>query len=166
MTDKQTPLELPLTLRKIISFAKLEKGWHYGAGGPAAKDTLVATIKVWRQLVMWGLSRTDAFPGVDGEVQLTAYFKDNVVSITIDPTLKFAVCYERNDKEELEAEGLDWAATRAIIGKVAGKIWGLSDWSIPNTLISPSTGSATWHSSGPMMGSRYSVRPAPNLEAA
>lgn len=61
------------TINKLNSFKSLEEGWNYGEGNP-----LSSRIVAWAKGILdvaygLGFSSADAFPGVNGEVQVNLY---------------------------------------------------------------------------------------------
>jgi hypothetical protein len=80
------------TIQKVRSFAKLPLGWHYGEGDSISTDKITQTEKFLLTAEGWGIDEANAFPGVDGQIELTFYFGektfafmfevDNTVSIT------------------------------------------------------------------------------------
>lgn len=72
------------TIAKISSFLSLEDGWNYGEGvAPTASKASEAAGLV-RLLEGLGLSETNAFPGMDGEILIRAYHHDHVLSFTLE----------------------------------------------------------------------------------
>lgn len=61
------------TLAKIDSFASLPVGWDYGEGVPASVNTVSLARDIFYELTQLGFTRTEAFPGTDGGIQVTAY---------------------------------------------------------------------------------------------
>lgn len=62
---------------KIRSFSELERGWHYGEGGPPTPEMVERAVKFSRFLedyaTGYGSNVTlDAFPGIAGEIQIVA----------------------------------------------------------------------------------------------
>jgi len=120
--------------QKLETFSTLPPGWHYGRGGPIAEAVIAQAERVARQLVMGGISRTDAFPGVDGDVRVTGYLGDHFIAVDVSAAAdRFDVTHEINGAECCSAPGVDWATAREAIKRVAEEIWGISAFSIQNT---------------------------------
>ncbi len=158
------------TEQKITSFGKLPAGWNYGQGSPATSDRVITAILYNRLYRAYGFSKTDAFPGNDGEIMITAYEGDHYVEITfeIDNTCRFVYEYQRN--EEVYKEGLSRAeAVRFLIGaveKVRLKTWPLCESSIQpitttrhamNLRISPFGLNEVWTGTSECLASTESV---------
>jgi hypothetical protein len=89
------------TKRYIKSFAKLSEGWHFGEGkAPSDTDIRIMSGLLLKARLL-GFVVFEAFPGVDGEIQLAIYDGDNFYSITIEPNAesKFTVSYEKEQTE-------------------------------------------------------------------
>src|SRR5580704_1477234 len=85
---------LSRTKDKIRSFRNLPQGWNYGRGGPAAEQTVqIAQDYLWMFMTL-GFVETDAFPGVDGEIMVTAYLGRHCVEVTVEPDRSFAVGHQ------------------------------------------------------------------------
>lgn len=96
------------TDEKLESFADLQVGWHYRKGSPISRSVLENAKLINRYLFKLGFSKTDAFPGVEGQVLLTAYNRDHIVEITIYPPGNIATfVHEKNDEEISAAERID-----------------------------------------------------------
>ena len=125
------------TERKLYSFTQLPAGWHYGRGGPISREVLTQAELCYWQLLMHGVSRTDAFPGVDGEVLVTGYIKDvmgrqHYIGIEVGRGGQIEVTHEVNDVECCVEEGLDLTGSNRVISKISEEIWGTSGSSIQN----------------------------------
>lgn len=61
------------TKARILSFQSLEDGWHYGKGRGADKQAVQDAAELHQSLVWAGFDDTNAFPGAEGEILITAY---------------------------------------------------------------------------------------------
>lgn len=61
------------TKQKILGFAELKDGWHYGGGVKFDPDILDKAIQLVNEASIHLPTETDAFPGIAGEVQVTFY---------------------------------------------------------------------------------------------
>jgi hypothetical protein len=98
-------MPMSLTEEKIISFLRLEEGWHYGEGIRPSQDNLKNALQILYALQTYGL-RSDAFPGVNGEIQVVAYNADETLEITIEADGRITYILERADEELEYAEDL------------------------------------------------------------
>jgi len=94
------------TEEKIASFAELEAGWHYGRGNGVPREIIDAAVTLLFCFVMAGFKKTDAFPGVDGEVMVTAYDGDHAVSVTVERDRTYTISHEIGKEERLYEPGL------------------------------------------------------------
>lgn len=87
------------TPAKIISFGELPDGWHYGEGGPPAKETIDFAQDLYWLLLRLGYNETDAFPGIHGEVMVTGYEGARYVELIAEKDGTVSVHLERNGDE-------------------------------------------------------------------
>jgi hypothetical protein len=126
------------TSAKIRSFAKLPAGWHYGRGVPPSDDVVARALSWYRLFQQLGFAETDAFPGVRGEIAVTAYEGDHYISVGIEPDGTLTVLYQREGLDVVDQEGLSNADARAIIVRVGQEIehpCAMSDWFTQTRLI-------------------------------
>ena len=90
---------------KIKGFKNLEKGWHYGRGIKFSDKVINQSLELLEAINLAGYSRTDAFPGLDGEIELAIYNNDVYCVITLesDENWKFNIIFENDDEELFEA---------------------------------------------------------------
>lgn len=97
------------TLQKIRSFQELGQGWHYGEGQGPRKEVVHLAEKVSQLLHVAFFCKIDAFPGVWGEIQVTAYLEEHFIEINILHNGSFEFLVEdRNQNELLGFEELDF----------------------------------------------------------
>ena len=120
----------PRAQRKINEFRVLPAGWHYGNGVPIGNDVALRATDVVGWLVLCGVSRTDAFPGADGDVQVTGYYGQHFISVEVNLDGTFSVTHEIAGVEHCSAEATGWLDVKSIIHKVSQEIWGTSGYFI------------------------------------
>lgn len=111
------------TLHKLDSFRNLPTGWSYGRGGPISEDVISDAKEIYESLVGLGLSRTNAFPGTDGEILVTAYHGSHYVSITIEKNHLFSYRHEQGDIDHSEHENVRREEVKSAIRMSARIIW-------------------------------------------
>ncbi len=94
-----TQERLTQTTAKILSFGELPVGWHYGGGVPPAKETIAAALKLNEEAEASGFDKTNAFPGIEGEIQVTAYFGALCLEFTIERDGGITFVKEKDDQE-------------------------------------------------------------------
>lgn len=149
------------TERKLESFRSLPLGWHYGEGGPINDGLIARAKKMYGTLLRLGLSRTNAFPGADGEVTLTGRHLEHHVEITLHADGSTSLVYERNDAEELELDQRAEAEIRRALSDISRAICGTSDFSIHSTSIGTRIGSRVLRSRTSTADSQSSTLSAP-----
>ena len=86
---------------KIKDFLNLEQGWCYGESKTfTEKDTGIAE-QIATHLLSSGFNNLDAFPGLNGEIRVTAYFKTHYLEFTLESGNNITFLHE-NSNEELE----------------------------------------------------------------
>lgn len=149
------------TADKIIGFENLPVGWHYGSGLAPSSETIQNALKLNTELETIGFSKTNAFPGIEGEIQTTAYCGSLYLEFTIEPDGKITYLCECNNQEmDYQSElGLDKAIE--IIRSFRGnKLWALSVSFINSTMTPIKETSKASPLSPPVMeaGSQLSTR--------
>jgi len=126
------------TKDKILTFSSFEKGWHFGEGVPPTKDILQQAVGMSDRIAISGF-RSNAFPGIDGEIMVTAYHGKNYLEFTFetDGTVTFV-----REKEEIEVayeEKLTFDQAKSRLNAFgAEKIWkNLSGLSTANIMTQP-----------------------------
>lgn len=140
-----TPHAVHPTDRKIASFGQYRHGWCYGRGVPFAEEIVNAAKWLNKVAVESGYFETDAFPGENGEIQLSIYGQqDNYLEFTIEPNGK--VIYEREVKGEVtdSAEDLSLPEVERLIKSSKAKECALSDYCILITSIDERDDSQAW----------------------
>lgn len=124
------------TKEKIDSFARLPKGWHYGKGEPIGLETRLLASDLQGRLLRAGFMQTDAFPGEDGEIQLTAYHDQHLVSIMIEPPGVMTLSHQIDGVDLFEpVVTADRSQIERKLRSITGAIWNIYDSSTPKTLI-------------------------------
>lgn len=111
------------TAAKIKSFRSLPIGWHYGQGGPLRADVVNKALEIdgyYRQL---GFTTTDAFPGANGELMITAYRGIHCIETTISTDLRYSVTHERDDAEISATQDVSEINAKRIINQIGAEIW-------------------------------------------
>jgi len=95
-----TPLT---TINKLRSFSELQCGWHFGVGRTPAQE-LISTATAFIQFAREnGITRTNAFPGIEGQVQVTFYNQELTLEITLERDGSITIAEDRgNDQLFLE----------------------------------------------------------------
>jgi len=140
------------TAEKIISFGSLAPGWHYGNGGPINSKTIDLALAIYWQFFLGGLEETDAFPGADGEVMVTAYFDAHYLEVIVESDDTMSFTYEVGDEEMLPP--LEHRPPEEISKLLAGVMRGIWSTSAFCTVTTSIPGrnkivSKVWHSKTP-----------------
>jgi fumarate hydratase class II len=90
---------------KILGFKKLKEGWCY-TEGVIFKDAVIEKALVLLDII--GNHKTNAFPGINGEIELNIYKKAHFLEITIEPNELVTCVCEINNEELFYKENLTW----------------------------------------------------------
>ena len=102
----QDPHDGHITTKKIRNFRRLKAGWHYGEGYSFDENVLHKAIKLHEHALLLGFYETDAFPGIDGSVILTAYNGPECLEFTLTPSGNIQYRLERDDVEVYDEESI------------------------------------------------------------
>jgi hypothetical protein len=137
------------TLTKILSFARLPFGWHYGEGRPIDKKVIQRALAIlWR---LYRLADSDAFPGSDGEIMVTGYEGDHYIEAIVENDGSVSLTYEFKDSEIFAQERMSAEEADAKLMEIAGQIWNISAFYIPiiSTVSLSKIASRAWLSETP-----------------
>jgi hypothetical protein len=67
-----------------LSFCDLPVGWHYGDGAPPSKETINLALRLNQEAVEAGFEKTNAFPGIEGEIQVTAWLGSLCLEFSVE----------------------------------------------------------------------------------
>lgn len=122
---------------KLSGFADLETGWHFGEGVSPKSDIIASALTILEKLSSVGIERVNAFPGIAGEVRVTAYLADDYYEFTVEKNGTVSHVYERSDVEMESSEGLSLPMTLKLIDhrcKVTQPNYVLHDTSTPKNI--------------------------------
>lgn len=137
------------TERKIQSFKLLQKGWSYHEGMEFQEQIISIAIDLNRTALNLGLSKTDAFPGLAGEVRVTIYEGKHDLEFTVEPDNSITFLYEVDNVEKDYQESLDLHEAKARISKFSQTRWSIlssSAYSTQSITTERSNASPVWRS--------------------
>lgn len=122
---------------KILSFARLEKGWHYGNGQPSTKNIVGTALRLRAKLNILGADTIEAFPRLDGSIVVSAINGTTVVDVTCRTDGNFDLYIEMNDKVTLDVEEVVYSE---IVARIRFLEWrGSSRYAYFTPCISPTS---------------------------
>ncbi len=86
------------TPERIRSYADLKKGWHYGEGDAIDAETIRRALLVYAMIETRGFRATNSFPGVDGDLMVTAYAEGYYLGIIVKPEELYDYEYEHEQE--------------------------------------------------------------------
>ena len=93
---------------KILDFRHYSKGWDYGEGNPFSPETIRRALLINRMIIAKCTPETDAFPGPDGDIMVTAYCDPWYWEFLIDASGRVTYIAEKDDVVTDEREGLSY----------------------------------------------------------
>jgi hypothetical protein len=115
------------TDEKILDFADVPQGWHFGEGDSISAGAIRDAAKLHEAFLLNGFYETDAFPGLAGEVRVTAYHKNQYFEFTREINGEWSFIYELDGAIEEELDCLTMAQAQEIIKNASINIWNTSD---------------------------------------
>lgn len=103
------------TLKLINSFSKLVKGWNFGEGVATSTISLRQSKNALILAYSSGIKEFEAFPGIDGEIQLCCYKGDDTLEITFEINGLATICFEEDDERLFYKKGMSLDKTIKII---------------------------------------------------
>lgn len=134
------------SINKVYSFLSLQEGWHYGEGTP---PSISVVNKAYRLIERASLSlfRTDVYPGVDGEVQVSLYFRDHYLEFLIERDESVTFVHEVNGQEVDYRENQSFEDSMKLIVSHGRELWkNLLERSTKSITIIASSASQVWPS--------------------
>ena len=94
------------TIQKIREFADLPYGWHFGEGGPILDEDIERAENLLRKAEAWGIERSNAFPGVEGEIEITFHHERETLSISFEVDGLLTIVEDSSNNIISDQEGL------------------------------------------------------------
>lgn len=118
-----------VTAEKIKSLSSLPVGWHYGQGGPLSGNVINKALEIDTHYRQLGFTATDAFPGVDSELMITAYRGSHCIETVISSDARYSVTHEHDDTEISATLNVDETTAKRTIIRIGREIWRSLGWS-------------------------------------
>jgi hypothetical protein len=127
------------TRDKLVGFAYLEAGWNFGRGVPAKEPALKTALTLLDDLNKAGFQETDAYPGDDGSVMVSAYALPDYCDFDVKPSGLITVVHAREDDELFYQERMSLEEAQRTIKEFALQQWRTSDCLISTTITANSS---------------------------
>lgn len=106
-------------LTKINNFSAFEPNWSYGVEGKAFnQDTIDYANKIYKCAINNTIYALDAFPGLDGEIMVTLYYKKYYMEFILKDNTILECLYEEDGKEIFYEENIDFEQAEKNISKM------------------------------------------------
>jgi hypothetical protein len=141
---------IPETIRKVREFSTLSAGWHFGEGMPIPLERVNQAASFLEFGDRQGIKRTNAFPGVHGQVEVTFYIENRMLEVTIESDDSITVAEDHASEQVSFEENLRKRAAYLRLEEFSQNLWASSDLYIVSTttrseavlLLPPSTSEA------------------------
>ena len=127
--DKQNP-----TIVKVKNFLRLEQGWHFGEGNPPTIECTKKASRIVERAIML-LFGVDVFPGIDGEIMVTIYYKNHYLEFIVETDETVTFIHEQDDIEIDSKENLHFSSALKKLNDFGEVIWNMSELSTLSTMI-------------------------------
>ncbi len=128
--------------KKILSFMELPSGWHYGEGGPISLKSIGQALQIYYRGKRYGF-KIDAFPGIDGEIQVCCYHGNDTLEFTIETDGRITYVLEAGENETFH-ENLTLMQALTKLDEYGRGICHLSESSTPGITRDRRGDSAVW----------------------
>lgn len=97
------------TVEQLHKFKTLPQGWNFGEGVPTAPEAVAPSMIIMSIARGLGFTDVEAFPGVNGEVQLCFYENGKVLEFIVEPNGAITVTSESEGEFIREGENLHFS---------------------------------------------------------
>jgi len=123
------------TIQKVRDFAELPEGWHFGEGLPPSQGRIGQAIGFLEYAQFSDLERANAFPGINGQVEVTFYRADRMLEITIEADDSITIAEDRDREQISLEENLSQSDAYQRLEEFSQSVWAFSDPFIGSTMI-------------------------------
>jgi hypothetical protein len=121
------------TIQKVKGFVELPDGWHFGDGVPAPRDRIEQAVRFLEFANQLGLGRANAFPGITGQVEITFYYADRMLEVTIESDDSITIAEDQGREQVSFEENRSKRSVYEKLQEFSQNIWASSDLFIVNT---------------------------------
>jgi hypothetical protein len=123
------------TESKIQAFSRLKDGWSYSEGISFNDTVILQALALLRECSDLGFFKTNAFPGLNGEILLVVYRKNDSLEFTVEPDGTFTFCRDvAGSGEPILGLSFEDAIERIVEARQEEEC-DLLDFSVPNTMM-------------------------------
>lgn len=122
------------TEKVIRGFLSLENGWHFGEGVPPTQATIDLAIRLLRYGIQVGFTKSAAFPGISGEIQISFYRGAATAEIIVEANHTLSLFFERDGEEAPGNRGKRYEEAIDWLRQISGQLWNTCVFLVPSTL--------------------------------
>src|SRR5258706_1989414 len=123
------------TMQKVREFADLSEAWHFGEGVSPSRENLIKAQSLLAKVEELEFDKADAFPGIDGEIQVAIYRSDDDYEFTIERNGTITFTHDENGKELRYEQGLSLDDAIETLVRVSDRIWPSLDFFTTNITL-------------------------------
>jgi hypothetical protein len=145
ITFKAAPKDDP-TIKKIKEFGAFEAGWSGEEGEAFSKSQIDRALSVHELMQQNGYSATDAFPGLTGEIAVTAYKDNYFLQFVVEKQGQASILVKAGTATLAREYRISEKEARAIFLAASRTVWGISEVLISRNITTAGLGESTsWH---------------------
>ncbi len=133
------------TFDLLDRFEEMLDGWHFGEGVRIDKSA----INLSREFLSVGFDlnhdEANAFPGINGEVQLRFYHGDDTLDLTFEIDGSITVVIDKDDEQVLYKEDVTYNQATKFLKEFTYERWNLSELSVQSTTTLDWVVLPVWH---------------------
>ncbi len=95
------------TEQKIEKFASFQSGWSVHGGEPFSGSTITLAKELNSWAIRNGFFKTDAFPGIHGNILVTIYYEKHCLELEIEESGVISITHEKDGEDISNLDGLD-----------------------------------------------------------
>jgi len=145
------------TRAKVRGFAQLPEGWHFGKGIAPSPEARSAAQSLLGKAEQLDFQDVDAFPGVDGEIQVAIYRGEDDYEFTIEANGTITFAHDLNGRERSYQTGLSLGRSLVKLERLSNQVWASLGLSTPNIMLDTRADSAAWLSKTPVTDQEYQL---------
>ncbi len=139
---------------KILGFMDFQNGWHYGEGFPPKFKTVARALKINDIAQLYDID-IDASLGVNGEIEVDCYNRNDTLEFTIEENEKITYVFERKGQEEEYKENLSIEDATNIFFEYIKKTCNLSELYTGTTTTGEKSDLKAWRLKIPPMEAAF-----------
>jgi hypothetical protein len=131
------------TSQKISNFQNYPAGWNYGEGDRFGGAEVERALYIQRLFVQNGFPATDAFPGLAGQIVVTAYKDEYFLQFVVEPQKLATFTAQKGNQLLKRLYHVRQADAISSFVEVLRDVWSISDSSTSKSTTTPGSTRST-----------------------